>query len=269
MDFGNLCHYVVEKFGKDPSTRDSEDEAEIAKYLSGLLDERVRQLYGKKLSLPLMVQLDSARERLHAFAQKQAEERKSGWRIVETEFQVGGRGEDEGIVWKINDHPITMIVDRIDRHEDGKRWRVWDYKTSGKAKSPEGQHLAAWKEEENRPKLGDLVEPQGKSKTQKRWADVQLPLYAAFVQEHFKTRDVPEVGYINLPRAVSEVAFLPWKDFDQVTLDHALSWAGEAIDQIRAGHFNPPAELPVKEREWDDFAELAPDGLAAAFDLSS
>ena len=89
--------------------------------------------------------------------------------------------------WQIADHPVTMAIDRIDRHEDGKQWRVWDYKTSGKAKQPDKAHFRTWCEAENRPQLGDLA---GTARTQLGWAEVQLPMYAAFTQQRFDTGEL-------------------------------------------------------------------------------
>ena len=264
LDFGNLCHKVVEVFGADPSVKGSVDAGEICDYLFHVLEGEVAKQYGDNLSLPLMVQMESARERLRAFASKQAEDCAEGWRIVETELAVGRKGHS--LEWMLDGHPLTMIVDRIDRHEDGQRWRVWDYKTSGKAAKPEDQHLKRWDEKENRPQLGELMIPPRK-KIEHRWSGLQLPIYAAFVQDHFKTGEIPQVGYINLPRAVGEVAFTPWKGFNAEILEHALTWASAAIQHIKAGEFNQAAELSNQEREWDDFAELAPDGLAAAFGI--
>ena len=263
MDFGNICHDVLDAFGKDLTIRDSEDEAEIYDFLSATLDQKVKRKYGGKLNLPLMVQLESARERLRAFATVQAADRAAGWSIVETELFVG----KDDLTWKVGGHPIRMIIDRIDRNEDGSCWRVWDYKTSGKARKPEEQHMKLWKDEEDRPRLGSLIQPAGRSKTERRWADVQLPLYAAFVQKHFNTPELPQVGYINLPRAVSDVGFYPWKDFSEEGVDHAMSWASVAIEAIRSGDFSECANIPTAERDWDDFSELAPDGLGTAFGL--
>lgn len=267
MDFGNLCHKVVEEFGRDAAVKDSVDEAEIRDYLFATLDQQIQKIYGKHLSLPLMVQQESARERLRAFAGKQAAYRADGWEIVATELAVGSSQDENPLEWQLSGHPLTMVVDRIDRHEDGERWRVWDYKTSGKAHPPEEQHLKAWDEKENRLLLGDLLSAKRKNGRDRRWANLQLPIYAAFVQEHFNTGELPQVGYINLPRAVGDVGFSPWEGFDQGMLDHALVWAGHAIEHIKAGHFHQAAELSAQEREWDDFYELAPDGLAAAFGI--
>jgi ATP-dependent helicase/nuclease subunit B len=264
LDFGNLCHQVLEVFGNDESIRDSLDAEAIADYLSEALNQTIEKIYGKKINLPLMVQVESARERLRVFASKQAHERAAGWRIIATEFKVGG----DDAPWQLGGHPISMMIDRIDFNEESKQWRVLDYKTTGKAKSPQEQHLKAWKEVENRPCLGELYPPRRKGSAERRWAEVQLPLYAAFVRKHFKTGDLPGVGYVNLPRAVSDVEFHSWSGFDEATLDHALVWAEAAIEAIAAGDYRQAAVFPAGERDWDDFAELAPDGLAKAFNLN-
>lgn len=261
LDFGRLCHDVLDQFGADESIRESINMADIEGYFMAQLDAAIDKRYGKNLSLPIIVQLESARERLRAFAAIQAVDRASGWCIAHTEYQVGG---DTGVEWQIAGHPVRMAIDRIDRHEDGKRWRVWDYKTSGKAKNPEQAHLSLWKEVENRPLLGELWTGAGK---QQRWSEVQLPMYAAFTQEHFNTGELPQVGYINLPRAVSDVAFCPWQKFDRLVMDSAMGWAEVAVERIREGDFYKAANYPVSMRDWDDFAGLAPDGLAAAFGL--
>lgn len=264
MDFGNLCHAVLESFGKDLNIRDSEDAAEIYSFLSDTLESEVKKQYGGKLQLPLMVQLESARERLRAFATEQAAQRIAGWRIVETELMVGG----DDISWEVGDHPIRMIIDRIDYHEEDGLWRIWDYKTSGKAKDPDGEHVKVWSEDENRPLMGELIEPSGKQKVPRRWSNVQLPLYAAFVQQHYHTAQLPEVGYIQLPRSVSDVKFALWSDFSDATVEHAMDWTAATIGALREGEFEQCANLSNQESEWDDFFELGPDGLSNTFAMT-
>ena len=46
-----------------------------------------------------------------------------------------------------------------------------------------------------------------------------------------------------------------------------MSWAEAAVGKIRAGDFAQAARYPTSMRDWDDFAELAPDGLERAFGL--
>ncbi|MGB2402354.1 MAG: PD-(D/E)XK nuclease family protein [Akkermansiaceae bacterium] len=261
LDFGKLCHHVLDEFGADEAMRDSSDVTELEGYFMARLDVAMEQLFGKNLSLPLIVQLESARERLRAFAKIQAADRAMGWCIVETEYQIGKYGDN----WQIANHPVTMAIDRIDRHEDGNQWRVWDYKTSGKAKHPKEAHLRRWREQENRPQLGDLWDPSGKPFG---WADVQLPMYAAFTQQRFETGELPQVGYINLPRAISDAAFTAWAPFEESHVEHAMSWAEAAVESIRAGDFTQIAQYPANQRDWDDFAELAPDGLEHAYKWS-
>jgi len=258
LDFGKLCHHVLDEFGADEAMRDSSDAAELEGYFMARLDVAMEQLFGKNLSLPLIVQLESARERLRAFAIIQAADRAKGWCIVETEYQIGKQGDD----WHIANHPVTMAIDRIDRHEDGNQWRVWDYKTSGKAKHPKKVHLRSWREDQNRPQLGELGDPSGKPYG---WAEVQLPMYAAFTQQRFNTGELPQVGYINLPRAISDVTFVPWLPFDESYVEHAMSWAEAAVLKIREGDFTQIAQYTGEQRDWDEFAELAPDGLEHAF----
>ena len=265
LDFGNLCHGVLEVFGNDTGIRDAVDADEIEAYLLSTLDAHVEKIYGKNIGLPVIVQTESARERLRAFSKCQAQRRTEGWRIMHSEFQVGG----EGVSWSFAGHPVRMMVDRIDMHEESGNWAVWDYKTTGNAKSPEEQHLKSWREAEQKIVLGDLFpRKDNRSKYDRRWADVQLPLYAVFVQNHFSGGVLPEIGYINLPRAVGNVGFSSWKGFDEQILESALEWGKAAVEKIISGEFRHAAEITGMERDWDDFSELAPDGLAAAFGLN-
>ncbi|SHJ81709.1 PD-(D/E)XK nuclease superfamily protein [Rubritalea squalenifaciens DSM 18772] len=271
MDFGNVVHEVVETFGRDEEIRESTKAQEIAAYFDAVLDRVLESRYGSEPSLAIRIQVESARERLRALAHKQADQRADGWRIQHVEFSIGERKEGkESLPWQVGGHPVNMVLDRVDRHEVTGQIRILDYKTSAKAKTPMMAHLTKWVEEECRPLLGELLPlatGRGKKLIENRWKDLQLPLYAWFAMEHFKSDEIPEIGYINLPKAVSETEFSLWSGFDEVLLDSAKEWTLGAVKGIEEGRFFEPAELPRAEQEWDEFHLLAMDGIREAFDF--
>jgi len=259
LDFGNLVHAVVEKFGLDESVRDSTKESEIAAAFESILDKEVFFRFGKNLHLAVQIQVQIASNRLRALARIQAQERAKGWKIIDVELKIG-----KDLPWTINGHPMTMMLDRVERHEQTGEIRVMDYKTSAKAKPPRDAHLETFKEEENKPILGELV-PSGKREL--RWSNLQLPIYAWFAQQHYKCEEIPIVGYIQLPNAVSDTAFTEWEKFDQPLLDSAKLWAEETVNRIQKSDFYTPANLSTKEQGWDDYAKLAQGDIAEAFGL--
>ena len=175
--FGTVLHDVLYRFGQDEEIRDSSHGETIYAFLMKTLDEWLEVNHGDGLSLPVGVQVASARERLRAFAFIQAAERAAGWEIRQVEWKVGG---EDGPEWLLNGAKVSMVLDRVDFHPGRRAWRVLDYKT-GAIASVEKEHLeghAEWK-----PTLGDLLPPGPKGKKPRRWRNVQLPLYAAFLRQ--------------------------------------------------------------------------------------
>lgn len=202
----------------------------------------------------IRLQLMSAGERLAALAEKQAEQRQLGWHVVEAEKKLDGLLTLAGL-------PVHMRADRIDRHDDG-RLRVVDYKTGKTAEKPRKAHLRAWSEEKCPAALGPLcvVKSKGNGKDKSYgWTDLQLPLYAAAVQNDQKLAAPAEAFYALLPEAVGDTEFVPFDGLSEM-VENALEWAEEAARRIRAGVFWPPAP----EVKYDDLAALAPEGLQAA-----
>ena len=262
-DFGSLVHIVLEEFGRDEGMRDCAQAATIARFLDQALDRQVMGQFGKSHGLPLMVQVASARERLRAFANWQAADRATGWRIHDIEFRVGKQDDRK---WQVGGLPVSMKIDRIDRHESDGRWRVLDYKTSGKAKGPEEQHLE--KLVEGAVVCGPLEPPKKENGTPFRWTNVQLPLYAAFWRQFLGAAGkdaMIETGYVNLPSSLAETGFEGWDGHDTETEVHALQCTEAVVERIRQGIFWPPS-LMLDESDYDDYAALAHGDLAAAFD---
>ncbi|MFT3830079.1 MAG: PD-(D/E)XK nuclease family protein [Opitutaceae bacterium] len=251
-DFGTLVHRVLERLGQETAWRDCTDGEALAREFDAALTAVVTARFGEELSLPLVVQVESARQRLAKVARLQAAERAAGWVIDRTEWKLpAGKLVVGGL-------ELSGTIDRVERHEATGRWRVLDYKTSETAKRPEQAHLrgdragAAWLAEAR-------VELGGKAQ---RWTDLQLPLYRWALGELLGARDV-EIGYFNLPKAVSETAVAVWPDFNDAWQEAALRCAEAVGAGVKAGRYWPPVEEP----ENDAFAALVHSSAAESFDV--
>ena len=263
LDFGSLVHAVLEKFGRDGSMRDSISGKEIQHYFDDLLEKEMFLRYGGDPNLALKIQAEIAKSRLHRLAILQADQAATGWRIIDVELDIG-----KNIVWDIEGHPIKMQIDRVEQHQQTGEIRVMDYKTSSRAIDPMEAHITNFKPEENRPICGKILPPSSpKAKTERRWKNLQLPIYAWFAQQHYKCSEIPSIGYINLPNTLSDTSFSIWEDFDSDLLDNAKEWTSNAIKQIQQSDFFQPASLQNKEENWDEYSKLAQGNIAEAFGL--
>ena len=218
-DFGTLMHAALQDMGEDVQLSNCGDSAVIRQGLWDALDRSVKNKWGHDLNLPLVIQLESAKQRLAKAAEIQAQIWTEGWRIERVEW---------AFTVPLGGLIIRGKIDRIDRHADG-RVRIIDYKTSDKPVAPIEAHLGTVKpDDENRP---DWLKVAFNGK-EKRWVDLQLPLYRrALLAEFGPTLDC---GYFNLPKAVSETNLAVWPD-----------------DQPGLQEFWPPVEsLGRRDEDW-------------------
>jgi ATP-dependent helicase/nuclease subunit B len=249
FDFGRLCHTPLEKL-KEAPWRDATDERVLSDMLLEVFDAEVRARFGERLAVPLLAQLESARQRLRRAAAVQARERAAGWVVqdVERDFRI----EVGGLV-------VSGQIDRIDRHEQTGEWRVIDYKTSDAGKPPAETHLVAPRRGRQYPDWA-LVSWQGKGRA---WADLQLPLYLhALPQLGLGDVGRPTCGYFNLPKATGDTGLALWDGYTPELQESALACVRGVVAAIRAEQFWPPNEEIRAER--DAFAELFHRGVAAS-----
>ena len=248
LDFGTLCHAALEALGRERALRDCTDEKVLREFLRTRLELETVQRYGAALTLPLVMQVESARQRLAAAAGVQARTRAEGWVIesVERKFllQIGGLA-------------ISGQIDRVDRHEVTGEVRVLDYKTSDQAIRPEAAHLRKARREEAVLEF-TRCSPDGKQ--QLVWCDLQLPLYLRAIAADYA--GPASCGYFNLPKAVSETAIVRWEDYTPALAEAAWHCAQGVAAAIGAGEFWPPNEQVDVRR--DDFATLFHHGVAAS-----
>jgi len=224
LQFGTMCHDSLEVLGSEPGLADATDENAVAAALQARAEHWVSSRFGDEPPAAVKIQLEAASQRLAWAAKVHVEERKKGWRICKYEHRLM---DGQGI--ELHGLRVTGKVDRIDRHEDG-RIRLLDYKTAERALKPAQAHIG--KARDDTPEwalLSDQV---------RRWLDLQLPLYKAFLEREFPGNVT--VGYFNLPRAVTETGVLEWEELDRVTVLDAVECAGEIARMIRDGRFFPP-----------------------------
>jgi ATP-dependent helicase/nuclease subunit B len=244
-DFGALCHAALEAMGREAALRDCTDAAVLRQFLLAELERRAHALYGGALSLPLIIQLESARQRLARAAQVQARERAAGWVIehVEKKFAV-----------EIGGLRVKGKIDRIDRHAETRAVRVLDYKTSDSPEAPRDRHLRAPRRDETPPAWA-VLDLDGRPRV---WADLQLPLYLHALAAEFP--GVVAGGYFNLPKAAGGADLAEWSGYTPALHAAALRCAEGVCAAIRAGEFWPPNERP----DHDEFAALFHHGAAAS-----
>ena len=255
-DFGVLVHGVLERLGQETAWRDCIDAGKLTRYFHEALDGAVAARLGRELTLPLIVQVESARQRLAQVAQVQAATRAEGWVIQHVEWRLP-KGK-----LRLGRLELSGTIDRIERHEPSGRWRVLDYKTSESAKTPAKAHLVSARSAGGVATLAEAtVEAGGKAW---RWIDLQLPLYRLAVGELLGAPEV-EVGYFNVPKAVSETGIEVWAEYDAALHAAAMRCAEEVATAAMAGRFWPP----VEEVRDDEFTGLIHGSVAESFDVSA
>ena len=249
MDFGTLCHGALEAMGRAPALLACTDAAVIRDFLRTEFDRLVRSRFGAELTLPLLVQVESARQRLAKVAEVQARECADGWQIIEVErkFEIAVGGLT-----------VAGKIDRIERQVLTGAVRVLDYKTSDTAVAPEAVHLRNLRAGEAMPGWTQFS-GTGKPRV---WADLQLPLYLQALVPEFG-RNI-SCGYFNLPKAASETGLEVWEDYPIEMHESAWRCAEGVCGAIQAGEFWPPRELNGRQAEQDEFATLFHQGAAAS-----
>ena len=231
LQFGNLTHEVLQRFGEDASVADSTDPDRITAYLDDLLVDRARATYGARPLPAIRIQLSRLRQRLHVFSRHQARRRADGWKIQRCEFEL-----PEETWLSIPDQEPMRIkgkIDRIDRNERDGSWMIIDYKTSESGNSPDKTHRAA-------------------RTSARQWNDLQLPLYHHLAAQHGYTGPV-QLAYMNLPKKPEQEALVVarWTAAD---LDDAIGTARDIVRNIRAGRFEMADDFPARYQ--DDFANI-------------
>jgi RecB family exonuclease len=246
--FGELAHEVLRRFGADEAIRDATEPTQIREFLLDQLGDLAHATFGQAPLPAVAIQLDRLATRLEAFALRQTDMRRDGWRIIHVEHDFKDAVRD---VLEMGDGeppmPLRGKVDRIDRHETHGGYRIIDYKTGDTAKTLNQAH-------------------HGTKKKREKWIDLQLPLYDMLASRLLECERC-ELAYMLLPKKPSETKLdvAPWTAGE---LDGALELAREIVRDIRAGRLerNPDYSEP-----WDAFARICQTNVftAAAMDAAA
>lgn len=248
LDFGTLCHAALEAMGSDPGLRDCTDAKTLREFLLAGLEAEMAKRFGPVLTLPLIVQLESARQRLSRAAEVQAQTRAEGWVIVAVERKI--ELEVGGLV-------VSGKIDRIDRHEHTGAIRVLDYKTSDQPAQPADAHVRLTRRDETAREFARFIGEDGREQV---WRDLQLPLYLRALAAEFPGGIT--AGYFNLPKASTETGIALWDGYTPELAAAAWRCVEGVVGAIRAGEFWPPNENV--RPEYDDFSRLFHHGAAAS-----
>lgn len=230
--FGTLAHEVLSAFGVGPEANQTNAE-KINAFLDAELDRLATQKFGEEPPMAVRVQMEQLRRRLEKFAHVQAAAAAEGWRIIPEHIE---RKHEAHQTISGRDVIISGKIDRIDIHGD-LGYRVIDYKTGNRKKSPREQHGV--------PSKG-IPDEDG-------WKDLQLPLYDLFARQMFAGDDVC-LAYAQLPKKLDHIGFDP-VDWQQEVTDHGIDRARRIIEQVLSGEFWPVGD----PNEYDGFAGICMD----------
>ncbi|MEM9882721.1 MAG: PD-(D/E)XK nuclease family protein [Planctomycetota bacterium] len=238
LAYGSLAHDVLEAFGRSEVAFATDAET-IEAYLHHTLEHAAAKRPGVDRSgggrPAVRVQLAQLRERLSRFAEQQAAETRSGWRIRQDLIEL-----DLSATVGLDGGPFTLTgrIDRIDQHAE-HGFRLLDYKTSDAGDGPRKTHLR-----------------------RRQWVDLQLPLYLTLAGSLGIA--AAELGYFNLPKD-AERGGVKLADWDADALADAWREAGGVMRAVRAGRFWPPKqEVP---RYPDGFGRIAADAAPGRGEL--
>ena len=237
MEYGTLVHAALTALHTDEGKAAGQDEDALADLLVKAVERVAAKQHGKRLPVPVEVQLDSARQRLRAAAAIEAGLRREGWRTFHAEMELGAEGDPSPLV--IGGARFTGRIDRVDRHPDGIS-RIIDYKTSDKAASPLAAHLKVLTKRTRvapEDEWKTVIDSSGQTLM---WQDLQLPLYVqAWNQRELGTT---HAAYWSLPMVVEDAGLTVFVELDALLMDSVLACAQEAVRRINAGIFWPPTK---------------------------
>ena len=230
--YGNILHSILRQLTEQFPIRPigctlPQLEQDLSRHALLLLQEGFREYYTDESgTLPVFLQnqYETMRESLRQFALLHARDLEDGWCVKEVEWEVcptldlpdGSRAQ------------LRMKIDRVDFQPSTKKWRIIDYKTN--STSPDDKHLAKIG---NTERYAALL-PGIPTVDDKRWVEVQLPLYAYALKEEKGTDLASELAYYNLPRGKS-VACNSFKSGTEDTILSGLECARRVILLLRQG----------------------------------
>ncbi len=285
-DQGNILHEALEHFvhrypdyasyhaahptlPAQPEQLDDKHTADLEQLLLDILQGCYESSYPSDALLPQQLQYSSMQRQLASYAAIHIQLWREGWstaRDTQGKLLIEYRPD-----WDWDGYKMNFKIDRVDWREGpaGLEMRVLDYKT-GLVDSCAKKHLTPLHEERGElpPRLLSPAFMPAHSKKKlrpQRWTDLQLPLYAAWVEEAYSPALI-SAGYIRLSREAADSALVLWEDtrdysglFDEYSLDgeegddattetqqlfdNAKAWIRGSMELIASGRCLVSAEL--------------------------
>lgn len=254
MEFGSLLHGVLESFARDEQAITLTDAEKIRDLFHSLLDRRLHGIYGSRLTVPVTIQRESARQRLGWWAEIEAEQRRQGWKIIAAETRLSPKDDP----WQLAGMTISGRIDRIEQHAR-HGVRLIDFKTRSTfdaakkmRKTVENHHIVSLKRTEEAESFSAWSLVTSSEGAASRWSDLQLPLYRLAMERRFPGEKIT-TAHVTLSKTKPEIGLDAWSTLDDALLESARMCAEGVITAIRQRQFWPPAEkLPYG----DDFEAL-------------
>ena len=229
--FGTVVHAVFERLG----TEVYHTAAEYNARLQQLLNEVIREQYGKNPSSLLEVVRENMSQRLDYVAEElYGCSCKEHYIPLETEYMLGGEARMLPLYITSEDKPEVFISGKIDRIEyspETNTLRVVDFKTG------------------NAKKIENIISPyicKNKVPVKIKLTDLQMPLYAELLlkdktfmdkfHEKYPHAGVPSVccAYIVLPKNVADTKTLKWSSVEiEEVMPYALQKVKDIIDEMK------------------------------------
>jgi hypothetical protein len=227
MGFGSLIHAAVEQWGREEMERGAPETnpTAVVKDMHAALDRYVRTRIGDHPLPGVVLQIAMAKHRLAALGPVQADRASAGWRIRSIE-QFHGVGHDADV--RSKKFPgrkglyLTGKIDRVDVHET-HGYQALDYKSGRKAIGADQAH--------RRGRVND-----------KRWVDLQLPLYRVLLRGTGIEVPADGLGYILVPPDASQCRIDIASQWTETMLEEAEEFAAEIVETITSGKLLAAAE---------------------------
>jgi ATP-dependent helicase/nuclease subunit B len=186
LHFGTIAHDILRTLLTHEKKAGQFDGDEMI----FLIEEEIELLSRTRfshLSYPaISVQLENLRNRLASFVEAHYQHRAQGWQTLDLENRVRGTLNVQDLQTRM---PLVGQIDRIDYHPTSREVRIYDYKTSEQAVSPEQYHRKG-----------------------SEWVRFQLPAYHGLIanSEVLEGLEVNSISMalFNLPRDLSKTGEL-------------------------------------------------------------
>lgn len=261
QDFGLIFHAVLEDYATNPQTRDLIEEDEIREAILNAFAKHTLPLRSKHTK-NITLSLNAIEMRLEYFAHLQAQLRKDGWRIVESEYEIGKNARSRQL---FHDLPFRIkgSIDRIDYHET-HGYRIIDYKTWDDLKDAKKKLLALEKKcaedfySRKLPLITYYDYTRKKVVFHHPPKTIQLYLYRYALEQlepkRFKDK-ISDLAYLILGRTFAQSGLVNQVGSQALNelYEQAINLIHTAAHALHQGIFWPPSATDLWQRDYSQY----------------